>query len=263
MTSPLFAGPGCLERRYQHFWTGLVRYLTAGRAEQGRTAAAAAVLRHGLRDDMSATAFRQQIYDWSRAADLSFELASALSLACSDMADSHPEQAIVRLHHVARRYPEHQNAREILAGLARSDPWLLRYYLARLGRTSSAKARAADADLFLDIANAHLFTTHWPGSKLIAQHQIQSQLTAAWGLVVTHLDYQDWAAAAREWLGYAAEDITNRPVLLDVLVDAARQRTVVLAKLFGTAHRSEFREVISGPLLNKINVAQGFTQGAP
>jgi hypothetical protein len=247
----------CLERRYQHFWTGLVKYLTAAPTGQRGTATAAAVLRRGLRDEITATTFRQQMYDWSKAADLSIGLASTLVKACSDMADSYPEQAVVRLHHVARRYPGHDDARATLAVLASSDPWLLRYYLGRLGRTRSAKARQADADLFLDISDARLFTTRWPDSKLIAQHQIRGLVTAAWALALAQLDCQDWALAATGWLRCAAEDGANRSALLDVLVDGARQRGDVFSKLFGMAHRSEFREVISGPLLDKINEAQG------
>jgi TIR domain len=250
----------CLERRYQHYWTGLISHLTESPTGQRGTTAASAVLRRGLRDERSAAAFRRQIYDWSHSGQLSIGLAGALVEACAEMADSYPEQAVVRLHHVTRHYPGHDDARATLAGLACSDPWLLRYYLARLGGTGSAKARQADADLFLDISDARLFTTRWPGSKLIAQHQIRGQLAAAWGLAVTHLEYQDWAGAARDWLRCAAEDEANRSVLLDVLVDGASQHAAILAKLFGTAHRAEFRDVISGPLLSKISVAQGLNR---
>jgi hypothetical protein len=176
------------------------------------------------------------------------------------MADGYPEQAVVRLHHVARRYPGHEDARTTLADLVRSDPWLLRYYLARLGRTPSVKGRQADAGLFLDICDARLFTMPWPASALLAQQRIRGQVTAAWGLALARLDYQDWAEAAGNWLRCAAEDDAYRSVLLDVLVDGARQRPDAFSKLFGLAHRAEFREVISDPLLDKINEAQGVTR---
>ena len=215
------------------------------------------MLRHGLRDQKSGRAFRQQIYRWSTAGDLSLRLVGVLVEACDAMAVTHPEQALVRLHHVVRRYPEQADARQMLTGLASSDPWLLSYFLHRPGGIRSERAPDTDADLFLGIADAGLFTTRWPASRLIVQRQIADDLAAGWTLAFTRLPVEMWAPSAHEWLRHAAEDDVYRHSLLDVLVDGAGRRADLLSRLFGMAHRAEFRDVISRPLLMKISAAQG------
>jgi hypothetical protein len=247
----------CLERRYQGLWTDLVEHLTRKSASPPCIAVATAVLRHGLRDQKSGRTFRQQIYRWSTAGDLSLRLAGVLVEACDEMAGTYPEQALVRLHHVVRHYPEQADARETLTGLASSDPWLLSYFLHRLSGTRSEEAPDTDVGLFLSIADAGLFTTRWPASRLIAQRQVAGDLAAGWTLAFMRLPAETWAPAAHRWLSYAAEDDVNRGALLDVLVDGAGLRADLLSRLFGIAHRSEFRDVISRPLLKKISAAQG------
>jgi hypothetical protein len=246
----------CLERRYQDLWTDLVEHLTRKSPSPSCLAVAIAALRHGLRDQENGRAFRQQIYRWSTAGDLSLRLASVLVEACVEMADTYPEQALVRLHHVVRHYPEQADARGTLTGLASSDPWLLSYFLARLGGPRSERALDTDAGLFLGIADAGRFTTRWPASRLIAQRQIADDLAAGWTLAFTRLAAETWAPSAHEWLRHAAEDDVNRHALLDVLVNGAGRRADLLSRLFGMAHRAEFRDVISKPLLKKINAAQ-------
>lgn len=247
----------CLDQRYQDFWTGLVKHLTTESPSPSRIAAATAVLRHGLRDQKSGRTFRQQIRQWSLAGDLSPRLAVVLVEACVEIAETYPQQAIVRLHHVVRHYPGQTDARETLTGLASSDPWLLSYFLRRLSRTRSERTRDTDAGLFLDIADARLFTTRWPASRLIAKRQVAGDLAASWALAFTQLPAETWAPAAHQWLSYAAEDDVNRQALLNVLVDGAGRRADLLSRLFGMAHRAEFRDVISSPLLKKISAVQG------
>ncbi|HXT94032.1 MAG TPA: hypothetical protein VN714_32780 [Trebonia sp.] len=247
----------CLDSRYQDFWTSLIKDLTAEPVNPSRMTAATAVLRHGLRDHKSSRAFRQQIYRWSLAGDLSVRLAAVLIEACSEMASTHPEQAIVRLHHVTRHYPEQTVARETLTGLASSDPWLLSYFLARVADARTEEVQRTDATLFLDIADASLFTTRWPASRLIAQRQVVNHLAGGWALTFTWLPPETWAPVAREWLRSAANDSANRGVLLDVVVVGAKQRGDLLSALFGMAHRAEFRDVIADPLLERISAAQG------
>jgi hypothetical protein len=246
----------CLEWRYQGFWSELVKHLATQSPSPSRKAAAVAVLRRGLHDRNSGRAFRQQIYQWSTG-DLSLNLADVLVEACMEMADAYPEQALVRLHHVVRRRPEQTSARQTLIELACSAPWLLSYFLYRLAETQSLRAPDTDARLFLDIANAGLFTTHWTASRLIARRRIAGSLAKGWALAFARLSAETWVPAAREWLRHAAEDDANRDALLDVLVAAAGERADLLSRLFGVAHRAEFRDAISRPLLKKISAAQG------
>lgn len=246
----------CLERRYQGFWTGLVEDLTAD-SDRPAQITATAVLMHGLGDQKSARAFRQQIYDWSTTRYLSYSLAGVLAAACDEMTKTHPRQALVRLHHVVRRYPAHPVARETLTELAISDPWLLSYFLARLAGPRSEWAQSADAGLFLDIADAHLFTTRWHASRLITQRQIADDLAAGWALAFTRLPAETWGPAANTWLRFAADNDTDRDALLDVLVGGADGRADLLSRLLGMAHRIEASEAISLPFLEKISAAQG------
>jgi len=175
------------------------------------------------------------------------------------MSYTNPDEAIVRLHHVARRN-QGVGARNALAALARSDPLLLSLLLSRLTRSGpeGTRTRRVDALIFLDIAGAALFTTSWSTSKpLITQTQVAGQLTAGWALAFSQLEYKDWASSAHEWLRHAAKDYADRHALLDALVAGADQRPDLLSKLFGMAHRGEFRDALSGLLLEKINAAQG------
>ncbi len=221
--------------------------------------AAAAVLQRGLSHEKSARTFRRQIYWWSRGG-ISDSLAAVLVAACVEMSYTNPDEAVVRLHHLARRHLE-VGARDALAALARSDPVLVNLLLSRLisltGR-SSRNIRRADARIFLDIADATLFTSSWPTSKpLIMQARMTGQLAAGWTLPFSQLEFEEWSLPAHRWLCHAAGDDANRSLLLDVLVNGAAGRADLLSALFGMAHRGEFRDVIASPLLEKISTAQG------
>jgi hypothetical protein len=86
----------------------LVEHLTARASDPSREVAAAAVLQMGLNDEASGRTFRRQIYDWSRARDKPRSLANVLVVACRQMSQTHPAEALVRLH----------QARQLAAGWA-------------------------------------------------------------------------------------------------------------------------------------------------
>jgi hypothetical protein len=249
----------CLEQRYQARWTDLVEHLTTRRANLSRMSAAVAILQRGLSDENSGRTFRRQIYQWSRAGHVPDSLAAVLVAACGEMAYTHPDEALVRLHHVARRHPKRNvGARDALAGHARSDLQLLVLLLSRLTSAYAATTQQADASIFLDIADAPLFTARQPTSKPpIAQGDIARQLTAGWTLAFTWLATEEWASRAHGWLRCAAEDEANRHILVDVLIDGARQTPAVLSQLYGIAHRAAFRDVIADVVLKKISAVQG------
>jgi hypothetical protein len=248
----------CLEQRYQARWIDLVEHLTP-RANLSRMSAAVAILQRGLSDENSGRTFRRQIYQWSRASHVPDSLAAVLVAACGEMACTHPDEALVRLHHVARRHPKRNvGARDALASHARSDLQLLVLLLSRLTSAYAVTTQQADASIFLNIADAPLFTARQPTSEpLITQGDIARQLTAGWTLAFNWLPTEEWASRAHDWLRCAAEDEANRHVLVDVLIDGARHTPVVLSQLYGIAHRAAFRDVIADVVLNKISAVQG------
>jgi hypothetical protein len=247
----------CLEQRYQALWKDLVDHLTLRRRNLTSMRVAAAILEHGLLNEKCSRTFRRQVYDWSWDNDTSATLAEVLVAACETMAYTHADEALVRLHHLARRHPRRVGARDALAELARSDPWLLGLLLSRLTRRSLETAWEKDADIFLDVADASHYTSHSPtGQPLIEQGQVPHQLTAGWALAFRRPG-KEWASHARDWLRCAAEDETNRHLLVDVLVDGARQDAAVLPQLYGIAHRAAFRDVIADLVLTKISAVQG------
>jgi TIR domain len=246
----------CLEQRYQAHWRDLVVRLTSGRNESKMLAAAAA-LELGLRDEDNSRTFRRQVYEWSRGRDTSDALAEILVVACGVMADTHPAEALVRLHHLARRRRQ-IGAREPLINLARRDHWLLALLLSRLTRRKPETAWANDPALFLDVFDAASFTSHPPNDQpLIAQDEVTRQLASGWALAFTKLPGQQWAPRVTDWLRYAADDDANRHVLVDVLINGAQNTPALLPALYGLVHRAEWRDKIADLVLEKISAVQG------
>jgi hypothetical protein len=248
----------CLTERYQSTWVSLVRQCTA-KHTPGKMKAAALVLQRGLRDETHGRIFRQQIYQWSRLDDLSDQLAEVIIAACRDeMAVSHPDEALVRLHHVARR--EHgTRAREALVGLASGDRRFLRQMMNRLTDMSPERTRwPVDVDLFLELAVPTAFTEAGPRNHaLIDDSGILRQLADGWSLAFASPSHEAWQPLAARWLDRAAKDGLHRHALLDLLVGRGEPRTDVLARLYAMTRGPELRPTISALLLQKINAAQG------
>lgn len=104
----------------------LVEKWTRPSAEGRLSAAAAATLELGLSHEQYASRFRSRVYQWATAARLKPDLARVLiSVSRHVIAATHPEQAMVRLRHLALR-PEipgalAQEARSGLLQLARKN----------------------------------------------------------------------------------------------------------------------------------------------
>jgi hypothetical protein len=248
----------CLDDRYRFRWRALVEHLTAQNSAPSYGAAAAAILQMGLDDEANSRAFRRQIYDWSTTGGKSGNLATVLVAACQQMSATHPAEALVRLHHVARRYPPEVGARDALTQLARSKPWLLTLLFSRLTRWNPEKAWKGDAAIFLDLAvPVHFTDQSQTRQKLIAQEQVAQQLAAGWALAFVRLSPADWAPRANDWLSRAAEDDANRHLLIGVLIDGARRAPGVLPQLYGLACHGPFSDIIADPVLTKISAIQG------
>jgi hypothetical protein len=170
------------------------------------------------------------------------------------MARSHPDQALVRLHHLARRTsgPIGAEARTAVLRLARSDHRLYRRMLDRLAIGIAQGHWGADRDLFLDLADP---------VRLIGYRTVRDALTTGWSGVLPH-PVESWAASLRRWLT-ACEDVRQRDLVLRVLATACAVDARTSGRLYRTAldwlraERTAGRADTVALLLQKINTAQG------
>jgi hypothetical protein len=247
----------CLNHRYKSILTGLVEEYTGQRRTRYRTIAAALILQCGLRAEQCGRFFRRQIYEWSRKESITDELAAVIVTACWDeISVTHPDEALVRLHNVARR--KHGcGAHRALVELVSTDRRFLRQMLSRLTDPGRRKW-PVDPWLFLEIADPRIITH--PGTRnhsLITEETVFSQLGVGWNLVFTDLENEHWGSHAYNWFWYAVHDDEHRHLLLDVLIHGAEHSPEVLARLYVMAREAEFSETIGSLVLEKITAAQG------
>ncbi|MFB7275042.1 hypothetical protein [Streptomyces sp. NPDC056244] len=220
---------------------------------------AARVLVNGLGHDRYGRFFRQQIYDWSKNAELSQGLKRVLVLVCTDvMAQTHPDQAMVRLHHLARRErgPVGAVAQRSLLAMARTDNRLYRLLLSRLNTGMTGSHGEADTTLFLAMADA---------TRVTKSGSVRAALVSGWTGILRQWPWERWQADADRWLT-ACEDDRYRDPALDVLVTACAGDSSRLGGLYRVARgwarartdHTSVRTDITAGLLQKINSAQGF-----
>ncbi|MGW2374370.1 hypothetical protein [Kitasatospora sp. NPDC001683] len=118
------------------------------------------VLEQGLMSETGGSAFRRKIYEWSTTPQLHTNLVQALARICVDvMAPNHPEQALVRLHQLARRESEKEPryARDALLELVGRNEQL---YLRLLDRVREGMERRPpwlpDSGIFRELVEAWL-----------------------------------------------------------------------------------------------------------
>jgi TIR domain len=248
----------CFDDRYRRRWTALVRHLTSQGPNSSRELAAAAILQVGLGDEANSRGFRRQIYEWSTSRETSDSLATALVAACHQMTETHPGEALVRLHHLARHHPGRADIWDSLVDVVYSDGRLLRLLLTRLADRPFERTLAVDARIFLHVADPARLNVRRPtGQSLIAQADVSRQLAAGWALAYTRLPGEVWEPRVLDWLGCAVEDNANQRGLVDLLVNGARQAPAVLPQLYSLARRAAFRNAITDLVLEKISAAQG------
>lgn len=247
-----------LNERYQPNLFSLVEDWTR-KPTIGRVKAATVVLRCGLRDEKSGRAFRRKAYEWSRTRGLPDALADVIVVACcGEMAVSHPDEALVRLHHLARR-ERVPRARQALAGLVTEERRFLRQMLRRLTDSNPERKKwPADVGLFLELIVPEALTAPGQhGRALIREIAIRRQLTDGWNLAFANEVPEIWRPHAERWLQCAVRDCAHRHELLEILVEAGKLRADVLARLYTMTRRYEMRSSISDLLLRKVNAAQG------
>ncbi|MDF5753153.1 hypothetical protein [Spongiactinospora sp. TRM90649] len=227
----------CLDERYRPMLMPLVEDWSA-RGNKIHLRAAALTLRQGLLDEENGQFFRRQIYESATAGEPSHGLRFVLVRACSDViAVRHPDEAMVRLHHLARRERDGILARETLTELACGKHRHHRFMLRRLEEGLQRPRRwPVDFDLFHDLTAPDALTAPGPdGPGLLAEPEMRHRLTNGWRAVFTHHAERAKGTRVRDWLTAARDRETYREALLDVLVSAATPRIQVLAPLYTTA----------------------------
>lgn len=229
---------------------------------------AARILERGLNDERHGSFFRRKIYDWSRDLGLSEDLAQVVIQVCSQvLALTHPEQAMVRLHHIVRRHSGAVGAaaRDALLDLVNRNRHLYRRLLDRTTNSPIVpQDTAADLYLFLELADPiRLIDAADRTQPLIADAAVRDQLVIGWRSVLDALSTSHCAPHVQTWL-IASQNNEYREHLLDVLVRAGNCRDELLSRLYVIArnwayrpdHQGGRREVAA--LLNiKIDTAQG------
>ncbi|MCX4686992.1 hypothetical protein OG401_22260 [Kitasatospora purpeofusca] len=248
-------------------WRSLLRLAGEWAADPRREVEALAVLRLSLDHDRYGAAFRSRIYEWATN-PAPPALAKVLARACGEvMARTHPDQALVRLHHLARRAGRSgavaQEVRETLYELVRQDRRLYLKLLIRFGDGMAAlRADTADIRLFQDLVGEPP-PTRWVPDEALA---------VTWAKVLTVARREQWSEGVQRWLTVARTDPQTGERLLDVLIAAAGAQPERFTGLYLTAHewvadgprdgRSARAEVASR-FWQKIDIAQGIEPGDP
>jgi hypothetical protein len=191
------------------------------------------LLNVGLADKTHGQQFRQRIYAWSKKdSAIHVDLAAVLIEAClGPLAESHPEQALVRLHHFARRKGEvGELGRVALARFVEEDDRRLRRLLYRLA--FAGKPDSANARVFLRVVAAERLTAdRYRSQALLEDRRVREELSIGWQSALSLVPADSRPALGR-WLDVAAVVQDDRShLLLDVLATAAND--------FSTASRLE------------------------
>jgi hypothetical protein len=242
----------------------LLRRVVDWSARQGPEFREAAVraLAHGAVDGTSGRTVRGRIYTWSRVGHLPGGHADVLIEVCStSLASRYPQQAVVRLHHLARRSGG-RRAESRLEQLALADVRLHRLMLQRLAHGLERKRWAADHRLFLVLAAPESLCD--PGLRphpLLDEKGVRTCLRTGWAVLFTREPYGGgWREQVARWFAAAGRaQRRHRDLLIDVLVDACQGRPVPLALLHELARPYPVAPLV----LRKINAAQGIRRPRP
>lgn len=204
-----------------------------------QTELASSALEFGLADPRQGGTFRRKCYYWSINPNLPWPLAYVVIAACIHViAPNHPNQALVRLHHLARNRDDGvaESARVKLLTLT-EDRRLFRRLLARL--TDPVRSRLEDPrerSLFLAVADAgRLAATTDFGRPLIVESAVRRQLVVGWRAVFSAGRKPEYVDYVWQWLG--AYSASRQQDLLTVLLEACGAEFAHLATLYAMGRR--------------------------
>lgn len=200
---------------------------------------AATALGRALGDDRAGWWFRRRIYDWACDHNLPVGLAQVLVAVCADqLAITHPERAVVRLHHLARHQMAavQEAAGHRLCQLTERDDRNFRQLLERLDNSLAdpphAQQRPWDVHLFLRLAGARQLTgtTSW----LAAGSSGRASFVRCWSAALRFATDDQLAKTVECWLDAAVER-RDPGVLLGVLVNAGNGQPALIGPLYRIA----------------------------
>ncbi|MFF4380265.1 hypothetical protein [Kitasatospora sp. NPDC001547] len=187
------------------------------------------VLEEGVTHETCGSAFRAKIYEWSVESQPHANLVRVLARICADaMATHHPDQALVRLHHLARgeRADGPRYGREALLELVDRGERLYRRLLERAceGMEKSPPVRS-DVDIFLALVDP------------LPVGVLDGEAVRGWRGVLSAAQSPDtWAPGVRNWLSAARRAPDGGERLMRILVRAADGRVGVLSRYYLLAH---------------------------
>ncbi|AUG75522.1 hypothetical protein CFP65_0560 [Kitasatospora sp. MMS16-BH015] len=210
---------------------------------------AMAVLEQSLRDEQRGAEVRAQVYLWATSSNTELTLVRGLARVCVDViAPYHPDQALVRLHQLARREPDGPRyARASLFELVEGDRRLYRRLLVRLAEGMELERPwRRDALIFLA-----LVATPPP-------EPWYAELVRCWrGPFVLAAE---WSGGVESWLAAARLTPARSDRLLDVLIEAADGRSGVLSRCYLIAERWARQPEVEPGLVGRREVARRFRQ---
>ncbi|MFB8207469.1 hypothetical protein [Streptomyces sp. NPDC056010] len=222
-----FGGCALAVERPDHLFDLAVRWADGATGAAGDPRAVAA-LELGLSHERFGGWFRRRIYDCARSGSPSDGLVRVLTTACCQyLGTTHPDQALVRLHHLAvRGGGAAREARDGLFELAGRDRRLHRLLIDRLTERTHREPRAAAPHLRL---LTELLTSDRAGDP-----PSWPNLFVGWEAVFARPPTDLWAPLVSSWLTSAAED-TTREMALDLMVGATHGRAPALHRLYAIA----------------------------
>lgn len=183
-------------------------------------AEAAAALELGLSHDQHGSRFRSRVYGWVTATRIAPDLARVVTDVCQQvMAVTHPEQAMVRLRHLALRQDSSEStagaARAALLELVRSNGRLYSRLVQRLVQQRRSTGSAADLLLAMLEPGDLRVTPPWP------------EVTLAWRAVMLTKPRTVWTPVVRRWLATIARQRAGERVLSALLLATSGDRALL------------------------------------
>jgi hypothetical protein len=207
-----------------HLFDLVVRWADQATGSAGEPRALAA-LQLGLSHEKYGGWFRKRMYDCATSGPLSDGLVRVLTAASyQSLGTTHPDQAIVRLHHLAvRKGKAAHDAREALLDLASRDRRLYRRLIDRLRDRTRREPRDAQSQLEL--------LTELLRNERAPDPPSWPDLFLGWETVFSQPPTQLWNPLVSSWLNAAATDRAQE-MALDVMVGATHGHAPALHRLY-------------------------------
>ncbi|TDP97349.1 hypothetical protein [Labedaea rhizosphaerae] len=175
------------------------------------------LLQTGLLNERWGPQFRRLLYDWAAVRSLSDRFAAVLTKLCIEvLAPTRPEQALVRLHRLAKRARQELDpvATAQLLALTESDDRLLRHLFDRLRYHPAGSRWRAEFLLFFEAAAPARLT-----EDRLTDQDLRRAVTNGWSDAMSRSDVP-WQETLCEWLG-AGGEAADPAALLSIPAEAA------------------------------------------